>query len=112
MKAKNIRQLSLEELEQYFEQMGEKKFRARQVYEWLWQKQAHSFEAMTNLSKDLRAKLAEHFSLPALLVETTQYSVDGTVKSRFKTVEGHLVEGVFNSYRRAANSLCVFANWL
>ena len=69
---KNIRQLSLSELEQYFETLGEKKFRAKQVYEWLWLKQAQSFEAMTNLSKDLRAKLAENFSLPALGVDATQ----------------------------------------
>jgi 23S rRNA (adenine2503-C2)-methyltransferase len=92
--AKNIRHLSLEELELYFEQMSEKKFRAKQVYEWLWLKQAHCFDAMTNLSKELRAKLQEHFTLPALQVNTTQYSDDGTVKSRFKTVEGHMVEGV------------------
>ncbi|HEX8461331.1 MAG TPA: 23S rRNA (adenine(2503)-C(2))-methyltransferase RlmN [Segetibacter sp.] len=92
--AKNIRHLTLEELEQYFEQLGEKKFRAKQVYEWLWLKQAHSFDTMTNLSKELRAKLQEHFTLPALQVNTTQYSDDGTVKSRFKTVEGHMVEGV------------------
>jgi 23S rRNA (adenine2503-C2)-methyltransferase len=90
----NIRHLSLEELENYFAQMGEKKFRARQVYEWLWKKHAHTFEAMTNLSKELRASLAEHFVLPALSVDATQYSADGTVKSRFKTTEGHLVEGV------------------
>lgn len=91
---KNIRHLGLDELLTYFEQIGEKKFRAKQVYEWLWQKQAHSFEAMTNLSKELRTKLNEHFTLPALQIETTQYSQDGTVKSRFKTIEGHLVEGV------------------
>jgi len=91
---KNIRHLSLSELEQYFETLGEKKFRAKQVYEWLWLKQAHSFEAMTNLSKELRAKLTENFSLPALSVDATQYSADGTVKSRFRTVDGHLVEGV------------------
>ena len=90
----NIRHLSLSELEQYFEDLGEKKFRTKQVYEWLWLKHAHSFDAMTNLSKELRAKLAEHFTLPALVVEATQYSADGTVKSRFKTHEGHLVEGV------------------
>ncbi|MDB5247804.1 MAG: rlmN [Segetibacter sp.] len=92
--AKNIRHLSLEEITEYFEQIGEKKFRAKQVYEWLWLKQAHSFEAMTNLSKELRVKLNEHFTLPALRVETTQYSEDGTVKSRFKTKEGFATEGV------------------
>lgn len=91
---KNIRHLSQDELTQYFEELGEKKFRAKQVYEWIWLKQAHTFEAMTNLSKELRAKLSEHFSLPALKVDATQYSADGTVKSRFRTTDGHLVEGV------------------
>ena len=91
---KNIRQLSLPSLEQYFETLGEKKFRAKQVYEWLWLKQAHSFEAMTNLSKELRTKLSENFSLPAITVDATQYSADGTIKSRFRTTDGHLVEGV------------------
>ncbi|MBC6490466.1 23S rRNA (adenine(2503)-C(2))-methyltransferase RlmN [Flavihumibacter stibioxidans] len=91
---KNIRHLSKEELEQYFEQLGEKKFRAKQVYEWLWTRQARRFEDMTNLSKELRTKLAENFSLPALTADLTQNSADGTIKSRFRTVDGHLVEGV------------------
>lgn len=91
---KNIRHLSLAEIEQYFEELGEKKFRAKQVYEWLWQKHAMSFADMTNLSKDLRQKLGESFSLPALTIDTTQYSSDGTIKSRFKTWDGHPVEGV------------------
>jgi 23S rRNA (adenine2503-C2)-methyltransferase len=91
---KNIRHLTLDELNSYFETLGEKKFRAKQVYEWLWLKQAQQFDAMTNLSKELRAKLADNFSLPALTVDATQYSADGTVKSRFKTHDGHLVEGV------------------
>jgi 23S rRNA (adenine2503-C2)-methyltransferase len=94
LKGKNIRELSLEELQQYFETLGEKKFRAKQVYEWLWQKHAHSFADMTNLSKELRQKLGENFSLPALAIDATQYSSDGTIKSRFKTHDGHLVEGV------------------
>jgi len=91
---KNIRHLGLNELEKYFAESGEKKFRAKQVWEWLWQKNAYSFEEMTNLSKELRIKLAENFSLPALKIDATQYSTDGTIKSRFKTYEGHLVEGV------------------
>jgi 23S rRNA (adenine2503-C2)-methyltransferase len=90
----NIRNLTLDELQLYFCEIGEKKFRAKQVYEWLWQKHAGTFDAMTNLSKDLRLKLAEHFTLPALTISTTQYSTDGTVKSRFKTVDDHFIEGV------------------
>ena len=91
---KNIRHLSLAETEQYFEEMGEKKFRAKQVYEWLWLKPVQSFEGMTNISKDLRQKLAAEFTLPGLTVDTIQYSEDGTIKSRFKTHDGHLIEGV------------------
>ena len=91
---RNIRTLSLVEIEQYFEELGDKKFRAKQVWEWLWQKHAMSFADMTNLSKDLRQKLGETFSFPALTVNSTQYSADGTVKTGFKTFDGHLVEGV------------------
>lgn len=90
----NIRQLTLEQLEEYFKNMGEQKFRARQVYEWLWLRGAQSFADMTNLSKDLRQKLGENFTLPALAIDATQYSSDGTIKTRFRTHEGHLCEGV------------------
>ena len=91
---KNIRTLTLDELIQYFLSAGDKKFRAKQVWEWLWKKHAQSFEDMTNLSKELREKLSGDFSLPALSNNLSQYSSDGTIKSRFKTVDGHLVEGV------------------
>jgi 23S rRNA (adenine2503-C2)-methyltransferase len=91
---RNIRHLSLDELTTYFNTIGEKKFRVKQVHEWIWQKHAHSFADMTNLSKELRQQLGESFTLPALNIDTTQYSGDGTVKTRFKTHEGHLVEGV------------------
>jgi len=91
---KNIRTLTLDELTQYFLSIGDKKFRAKQVWEWLWKKHAQSLEDMTNLSKELREKLSEDFSLPALSNNLSQYSSDGTIKSRFKTVDGHLVEGV------------------
>ena len=103
---KNIRHLSLNELETYFENIGEKKFRAKQVYEWLWLKQAHSFESMTNLSKELRQKLVENFTLPALRVDVTQHSSDGTIKSRFRTFDNHLVEGVLIP-AETRNTACV-----
>ena len=90
----NIRELSLPALEEYFQHIGDKKFRAKQVYEWVWLKGAQSFDAMTNLSKELRTRLAADFALPALTIDATQYSADGTVKSRFKTSDGHFVEGV------------------
>ena len=94
MKQQNIRHLSLAELEEYFLSIGDKKFRAKQVYDWLWVKPVQSFDAMTNLSKALREKLREDFSFPALKVDTVQHSEDGTVKSRFITVEGYKTEGV------------------
>lgn len=90
----NIRSLSLNELESWFIQAGDKKFRAKQVWEWLWLKHATSFAEMTNLSKELRQKLGDHFSLPALVIDDVQQSSDGTVKSRFKTFDGHFIEGV------------------
>lgn len=90
----NIRHQGIADLETYFSSIGDKKFRVKQVWEWIWQKHAHSFDDMTNLSKDLRAKLATDFSLPALRVDATQFSDDGTIKSRFKTFDNHLIEGV------------------
>jgi len=93
-RTKNIRQQSLTELEDFFSTIGEKKFRAKQVWEWLWQKHAHSFADMTNLSKDIRQILGEHFTLPVIVLDEVQHSEDGTIKSRFKTHEGHLCEGV------------------
>jgi 23S rRNA (adenine2503-C2)-methyltransferase len=92
--SKNIRHLSLTELEELFVAIGEKKFRAKQVWEWIWQKGAQSFADMSNLSKDLRQKLGDNFYLPAITMDAAQYSEDGTIKTRFKTHEGHLCEGV------------------
>ncbi len=91
---KNIRHLSLAELEEYLEELGEKKFRAKQVYEWLWLKPVQRFDDMTNISKELRQHLKDQFVLPGLVVDATQFSEDGTIKSRFRTHDGHLVEGV------------------
>jgi len=91
---RNIRTLSLENLENYFETLGEKKFRAKQVYEWLWLKPVQNFEGMTNISKELRQKLSAEFILPGLTIDTVQQSDDGTMKTRFKTHDGHFIEGV------------------
>lgn len=90
----NIRALSNEQLAGFMESIGEKKFRIQQIQEWLWLKHAASFDDMTNLSKALRQQLSEHFSLPALTIDTTQNSADGTVKTRFTTFDGHKIEGV------------------
>ena len=91
---RNIRELSLAELKEYFESIGDKKFRAIQAYEWIWKKNARHFDEMSNLSLELRKKLAEDFILNAITVDVTQQSNDGTLKSRFRTHDGHLLEGV------------------
>lgn len=90
----DIRKLSLEELISWFTKTGEKSFRAKQVYEWLWKKGAASFEEMTNLSKDLRWYLEEHFVINAVMEDVMQQSSDGTIKLRLKLYDGELIEGV------------------
>lgn len=94
MSQQNIRHCSLSDLEAYFEEKGEKKFRALQVYEWLWTRQIRSIDAMSNISLALRRQLQEDFILTALSTDATQYSSDGTIKTRFKTHEGFATEGV------------------
>ena len=91
---KNIRSYTKEELVQLCEDMGEKKFRADQLWEWLWLKSARSFDQMTNLSLDFRAKLASEFSFPVMTIANTQRSSDGTIKYAFRLDDGFLVEGV------------------
>ncbi len=91
---KDIRLLSKAELVNIFDNIGEKKFRATQVYEWLWQKGAQSFDEMTNLSKALRASLQEHFVINAITEDKVQRSNDGTFKFRFRLHDGHLIEAV------------------
>ncbi len=98
--------MSLPDLKTYFESIGDKKFRAIQTYEWLWKKNARSFEEMSNLSLDLRKKLQADFDMTAITVDATQYSSDGTVKSRFKTHDGHLIEGVLIPTEKR-NTACV-----
>ena len=103
---RNIRELSLAELKLYFESIGDKKFRAIQAYEWLWKKNARHFDEMSNLSLELRKKLSEDFFIQTISVDTTQHSNDGTLKSRFKTSEGHLIEGVVIPTEKR-NTACV-----
>ncbi len=90
----NIRNLNLDELVQTLVGLGQQKFRAKQVYEWLWKKNAHTFEEMSNLSKDLRIVLDEHFFIDAIKVEDQQISTDKTIKCAFEIEQGKVVEGV------------------
>ncbi|MDR2205446.1 MAG: 23S rRNA (adenine(2503)-C(2))-methyltransferase RlmN [Flavobacteriaceae bacterium] len=90
----DIRTLSLNQLTDYFEKIGEKPFRAKQVYDWLWSKNLHSFEEMTNLSKNLREHLVKDFVINPVSVDLMQKSKDGTIKNGVKLHDGLLVESV------------------
>lgn len=91
---RDIREFSKEELAQALSDLGEKPFRARQIFDWLWQKSATNFDAMTNLSKDLRQKLKQHFVVLPVRIYKTQQSNDGTIKTAFQLHDKHLIEGV------------------
>lgn len=90
----DIRKLSLDDLKVVMQELGQAGFRAKQVYEWLWQKGARSFAEMTNLSKTLRQQLEEGYLINAITEDKVQHSSDGTIKSRFRLHDGHLIESV------------------
>jgi 23S rRNA (adenine2503-C2)-methyltransferase len=91
---RDIRAMSREDLRAFFTSVGEKAFRGNQVYEWLWQKGAHSFSDMTNLSLELREHLDTNFTINHIAVDKMQRSKDGTVKNAVKLHDGLVVESV------------------
>ncbi|CAM3673789.1 23S rRNA (adenine(2503)-C(2))-methyltransferase RlmN [Flavobacterium gelidilacus] len=93
-KKKDIRALTKEQLREFFEKNGDKAFRGNQVYEWLWSKRAHTFEDMTNVSKETRAMLEANFVINHIKVDTIQRSEDGTVKNAVRLHDDLVVESV------------------
>ena len=91
---RDIRKLSLEQLESFFLENGERKFRAKQVYEWIWHKSLKNFEEMTNISKSTREKLKDHFIINHIHVDLMQHSSDGTIKNAVKLFDDKIVESV------------------
>ena len=91
---KDIRALSKEDLRSFFTTQGDQAFRGTQVYEWLWQKGAHHFDDMTNLSKDTRLMLDANFSINHIEVDSMQRSTDGTIKNGIRLHDGMIVESV------------------
>ena len=91
---KDIRKYSLNNLSEFFVSKGEKAFRAKQVYEWLWKKSATSFDEMTNLSKETRSLLIDNFIINSVKIKQQQKSYDGTIKILFELHDGKIVEGV------------------
>jgi 23S rRNA (adenine2503-C2)-methyltransferase len=94
LEKKDIRKLSLEELKTVFVENGDKAFRAKQVYEWLWKKSALTFDQMTNLSKSTREMLNNNFEIKNVVIDEFQKSKDRTIKNAFKLHDGKIVEGV------------------
>jgi 23S rRNA (adenine2503-C2)-methyltransferase len=90
----DIRKLTLSDLQTCLQEIGEKPFRAKQIYSWLWQKSAHNISDMTDLSKGLRQKLEETFEIRPLTIDQQQLSNDGTIKFGFRLFDKNLVEGV------------------
>lgn len=91
---KDIRELDLESITAFFAANGQKPFRAKQVYEWLWKKAASSFDEMTNLSLDTRKLLQDNFLIRKVTIAKEQKSNDGTIKFAFRLFDGNMVEGV------------------
>ena len=93
-KKKNIRSLSLDQIIEVLEAQGEKKFRAKQVYEWIWKKGVRSFDEMRNISKKVIEFLEANFFIDAIKISDQQHSNDLTVKCAFKSYDNHITEGV------------------
>ena len=104
---KDLKSLNLEQLTEELLNIGEKKFRAKQIYSWIHEKLVDSFDEMTNLSKDLREKLKANYTLNSLEAVAVQTSkIDGTQKYLFRLQDGHVVESVLMRYHHG-NSVCI-----
>lgn len=91
---KNLRECTLLDIEAVLIKYGEPKYRAKQVYEWIWQKHAGSLSEMSNLPKTLREKLEAEYQIPKVTVHHSSYSSDGTIKNRLQLHDKHFVESV------------------
>lgn len=104
---KNIRSMTLEEITNDFDELKLPKFRAKQVYSWVQEKCVESFDEMTNLSRDMREKLAESYSFYNCKVNTKLVSkIDDTVKYLFELHDGEYVESVVMKYKYGY-SICI-----
>jgi len=103
----DILSMNLEELNNYMESIGEKKFRAKQVYQWLHQKQAFSYDEMTNLNKELRDKLDRETEINLLKpIKILKSKEDGTQKYLYLLNDGLVIEAVLMRYKHG-NSVCI-----
>lgn len=101
----NLRDLTLQEIEEELIKLDEKKYRAKQIFAWLY-KNVQSFDEMTDLSKDLILKLKENYYIKNIEVANFQESKDGTVKYLFKLNDDNFIESVKMKYKYG-NTACV-----
>ena len=103
----DLRSFNLEELSSIVEEFGEKKFRAKQLYEWIHKKRVATFEEMTNISKGLKEKLmANYFFAPLKPLQVLTSKIDGTQKYLFRLYDGNVIEAVLMKYKYG-NSVCI-----
>lgn len=103
----NLYELNLDQLSALFQQWGEPRFRAKQVYDWLYTNPVESFDSMTNLPKPLRERLASETTLGTLDIVTERSSRDGTVKRLYKLPDGQLIESVLMPYDDDRRTACI-----
>ena len=103
---KNIKDYNLDELTKELESIGEKKFRAEQIFKWLYVEKVKSFDEMTNLSLELRKKLNENFDICNFEIVKKLVSKDGTIKYLFGLNDGNAIESVLMEYH-FGKSVCV-----
>lgn len=102
----NIYGLSLSQLEDQMISLGQKKFRAKQLYKWLYRFNVESFDEMTDISKSFREVLKEKYSMTLPAIHTQQIAEDGTIKLLLELEDGHKVETVLMHYFYG-DSVCV-----
>ena len=90
----NIRSLTLEEIIDFLAKRGEKPFRAKQIWQWIWQRGVTDFNEMSNLSKNTRELLENHFYFDKLTIHSQQTAQDGTLKTAWKLLDGSIIESV------------------
>ncbi len=105
MKA-NIKDLNLTDLKIALEDLGEKPYRAEQIFKWIFVENVTSFDDMTNISKELREKLKEKFDFHNFNILQKQISKDGTKKYLFDTLDGNAIESVLMEYKYG-KTICV-----
>ena len=103
---KNIKDYDLNKLKEELISIGEKPFRAEQIFKWLYQEKVKSFDDMTNLSLELREKLKQNYTICNFKILRKQESKDGTIKYLFDVLDGNAIETVLMSYHHGY-SICV-----